>query len=205
MAFTARRLGQGLLLVVNLLAATLAAAVWAAAALRPGTLGLDLEATGVRWPGCIAAVLLLLGNLLWLVRRGPKPEVDFIESATDSGPVRVAREALVLGLRHAGEATPEVTRFRVEVRTGRGARVLVRASFHCAEGASNLIVGQRLRQALRDRFDAMVRPLDGSKPEFELVFAGFHGKLSTSASEAADAVTFTGPQYPIDDDDKGRD
>jgi hypothetical protein len=205
MATTARRLGQGLLLVVNLLAATVAAAAWVAASLRPGTLGLNLDATGVKWPGCIAALLLLLGNLLWLVRRGPKPEADFIESATDSGPVRVAREALVLGLRHAGESVAEVTRFRVEVRTGRGSRVLVRGSFHCAEGASNLIVGQRLRQALRDRFDAMVRPVDGSKPEFELVFAGFHGKLSATASDAADAVTFTGPQYPIDDDDKGRD
>lgn len=205
MAFAARRLGQGLLLVANLLAATMAAAVWVAAALRPGTLGLDLATTGVKWPVFFAAIALLLGNLLWLVRRGPKPEADFIESATDSGPVRVARDALVLGLRHAGEAVTEVTRFRVEVRTGRGGRVTVRAAFHCAEGSSNLIVGQRLRQALRDRFDAMVRPLDGSKPEFELVFAGFHGKLSNATNDAADAVTFTGPQYPIEDDDKGRD
>jgi hypothetical protein len=205
MAFSARRLGQGLLLVANLLVATLAAAVWVAATLRPGTLGFDLEATGVKWLGCAFAAALLLGNLLWLVRRGPKPEVDFLESATDSGPVRVARDALVLGLRHAGDSIPEVTRFRVEVQVGRGARVRVRASFHCAEGSSNLLVGQRLRQALRERFEAMVRPLDGSKPEFELVFAGFHGKLSSSATETADAVPFTGPQYPIDDDDKGRD
>ena len=48
MAFSARRLGQGLLLVANLLVATLAAAVWVAATLRPGTLGFDLEATGVK-------------------------------------------------------------------------------------------------------------------------------------------------------------
>jgi hypothetical protein len=137
------------------------------------------------------------------VRRPERlPPSNWVVSETPSGPVRVSREALEVGLRLAGEALPEVTRLRVQVDTSVQKRILVTGQFQCAEGQSNLAASQRLRQAMIDRFGEMVRTADGGRVEFDLEFQGFVGKLGKKGEVPPpnDQAPFTGPKYPIDDD-----
>ncbi|MBL8724669.1 MAG: hypothetical protein JNK49_11520 [Planctomycetes bacterium] len=220
-ALPARRAWFGrVLLLANLLAANGAAAWWVLGCLRPSLAGLDpipfLAAAGGerllvlpldRGPAllsCAAAVLLLLANFAWLVRRPDRrPPANWVLSDTPTGPVRIAREALEAGLQRAAEGLPEITRLRVQVDTSGQKRIVVLGVFQCAEGTSNLAASQRLRQALHDRLGAMVRPADGVRIEVELEFSGFSGKLGKRAGEVPppdDGVPFTGPKYPIDDD-----
>jgi xanthine/CO dehydrogenase XdhC/CoxF family maturation factor len=215
------RLARRLLLVANLTAANVAAAVVVIGFLRPGFVGIDagpagaafggrvliapLE-TGAAWTAFLAAAALLVLNFTWLVRRPEHVEpANWIVSDTPSGPVRIAREALEAGLRLAGEALPEVTRVRVQVDTRAQKRILVNGQFHCAEGTNNLAASQRLRQAMLDRFGEMVRPADGGRVELVLEFQGFAGKLGKKAGDVPppEDVPFTGPKYPIDDEGPG--
>jgi hypothetical protein len=218
-----RRVGARLLLVANLAAATVAAAVCIVTFVKPSLVGLDLGllpaavqeqgrlvvvplGTGVAWCVFLCALALLLANFAWLVRRSPsQPERTYVVSSTPTGPIRVAREALESGLRTAGEGLPEITRLRVAVDCSQNKRVLVRGYFSCAEGTNNLNASQRLRQVLRDRFDAMVHLADAVRAEFELEFQGFLGKPRKAQDHKGalepEPPPFTGPQYPIEDDE----
>ena len=208
-----------LLLVTNLVVANAAAAVAVLGFLRPGFVGLDTGPlqqvlpervvvvpldTGTAWGLFLGGIALLLWNFAWLVRRPERqPPINWVTSDTPSGPVRIAREALEVALRQAGEALPEVSRLRVQVDTRTQKRILVSGQFQCAEGTSNLAASQRLRQAMLDRFGDLVRPTDGARVEVDLEFQGFAGKLGKKASEVPppdDGAPFTGPKYPIDDD-----
>lgn len=219
MAATKHRVSNRLLLVANLAFANAAAAAAVVGFLRPGFLGLEPGAaaavtsgrvlllpldTGVAWGILLGGVVLLLWNFAWLVRRPERlPPGNWVVSDTPSGPVRVAREAIEVGLRQAGEALPEITRLRVQVDTRTQKRIQVTCQFQCAEGTSNLAASQRLRQTMADRFGELVRPADGSRFEFDLEFQGFAGKLGKKAGEVPppnDPAPFTGPKYPIDDD-----
>jgi len=220
----ARSLVASCLLLANLLVANAAAAMAVAAFLRPGLFtrpGMTIEPsetserllvvpleTPWSWGVFFGAVALLLWNFAWLVRRPERRlPVHWVTSDTPSGPVRVAREALEVGLRAAGEALPEITRLRVVVDTSSAKRIVVTGLFQCAEGTNNLSASQRLRQTLLERFGEMVRPTDGTKVEVELEFQGFLGKLDKKAASdlppAEDGQPFTGPKYPIDDDSLG--
>jgi hypothetical protein len=217
-----RRVGARLLLVANLAAATLAAAVCIVAFVKPslfGDLGVLPAAvqeqgrhvvvplgTGVAWAVFLCALALLLANFAWLVRRSPaQPERTYVVSSTPTGTIRVAREALESGLRTAGEGLPEITRLRVAVDCSQNKRVLVRGYFSCADGTNNLHASQRLRQVLRYRFDAMVHLADAVRAEFELEFQGFLGKPRKAQDHKValepEPPPFTGPQYPIEDDE----
>lgn len=221
-----RRIRGRLLLIANLAVANATAALWLVTFLNPGLLGtaggttgdngapggrglyLPLD-TGTAWLACFAAALLLVLNFAWLVRRRePEAPSSWILSRTGSGTVRVAREAIEAALRLAGEALPEVTRARVAVDNRNHKRILVTTLFSCAEGQKHLSASQRLQKALAARFDELVRLDDGQRVEFELEFQGFAGKLAKNAAdvpppehEEDEAMPFTGPQYPIDDDD----
>ena len=211
-----RRVKNRLLLVSNLVFANAAAALAVMAFVRPGFVGaeagprllqLPLD-TGSAWGVFLFGIALLVGNVLWLVRRPERtPPVHWVVSETASGPVRVAKEALEAGLRLAGETLPEITRLRVQVDTSTNKRILVTGQFHCAEATSNLAASQRLRAAMADRFAEMVRVADGGRVEFDLEFCGFAGKLGKKAGEVPgpepDPSTFTGPKYPIDDETSG--
>ena len=228
---SSRRVSGRLLLIVNLAAASGAAALLVVGFARPGMVGLDTfgldpaavsalaEAapgravlislhTGWAWLLFLLALALLVCNFAWLVRRAPAPAPrNYVLSDTPTGSVRVAREALEAGLRGAGEQLPEITRLRVNVDCGQPKRILVLCHFNCAEGTSNLNASQRLRQTLRDRFREMVQLMDGCRCEFELEFQGFLGKLARKSAEVQATLEpepppFTGPQYPIDDEDK---
>ncbi|MGE3174157.1 MAG: hypothetical protein AB7O97_16130 [Planctomycetota bacterium] len=212
-----------LLLVANLAAATGAAGTYAVGFLQPGLVGVTAPAglgfdgrfvllpldTPVAFLVLALALALLLCNFAWLVRRAPAPAPrTYVHSETPSGPVRVAREALEAGLQKSGEALPEITRLRVHVDCAQPKRILVSGHFQCAEGTSNLNASQRLRAVLRDRFAEMVRLQDGARVDYELEFQGFFGKLAKKAVEPQVALEpepppFTGPQYPIDDDEDG--
>jgi hypothetical protein len=162
--------------------------------------------TGLAWAVFLCALALVLANFAWLVRRSPaQPERTYVISSTPTGPIRVAREALESGLRTAGEGLPEITRLRVAVDCSQNKRVLVRGYFSCAEGTNNLNASQRLRQVLRDRFEAMVHLADAVRAEFELEFQGFLGKPRKAQEHKAalepEPPPFTGPQYPIEDDE----
>lgn len=213
----ARRWSGRLLLWANLLFANAAAATFAIGFVKPAALGLMPAADGnglilpLDTPGeralLVATVLLLLLNGLWLLRRKPAlPPWPHVLSLTPSGPVRVAREALEAGLRSAGESLPEITRLRVLIDTGYGKRIVVQAQFQCAEGVSNLTASQRLRTVLQDRFHAIVQLGDGARADFDLEFLGFAGKMPKKAGEVAanlepEPQPFTGPRYPIEEDD----
>jgi hypothetical protein len=218
-----RRVGARLLLVANLAVATLAAAVCIVAFVQPSVVGLDkgeVQAavteqrhivvlplyTGLAWAVFLCALALLLANFVWLVRRSPaQPERTYVVSTTPTGPIRVAREALESGLRTAGEGLPEITRLRVAVDCSQNKRVLVRGYFSCAEGTNNLNASQRLRQVLRDRFEAMVHLDDAVRADFDLEFQGFLGKPRKAQDNKGalepEPPPFTGPQYPIEDDE----
>ncbi|HZN41025.1 MAG TPA: hypothetical protein VFD82_19620 [Planctomycetota bacterium] len=211
-----QRVSGRLLFVANLVVANAAAAMAVVTFLKPDVLGplalptttterfavLRLD-TALAFCIMIASVGLLFWNFAWLVRRPERlPPSNWVVSETPSGPVRVSREALEVGLRLAGEALPEVTRLRVQVDTSVQKRILVTGQFQCAEGQSNLAASQRLRQAMIDRFGEMVRPADGGRVEFDLEFQGFVGKLGKKGEVPPphDTAPFTGPKYPIDDD-----
>lgn len=222
------RLARRLLLVANLTAANVAAAVIVIGFVRPGLVGVEPGVVGLQpdptpaldasrafiaplstptaWAVFLGAGALLFLNFTWLVRR---PEhvapANWILSDTPSGQVRVAREALEAGLRMAGEALPEVTRVRVQVDSRAQKRIVVHGQFHCAEGTNNLSASQRLQQAILDRFGEMVRPADGGRVELVLEFQGFAGKLGKKAGEVPppQEAPFTGPKYPIDDEPAG--
>ena len=217
-----RTVSGRLLLLANLAAANVAAAVCVLTFLSPSFVGpaqpvaatehrlvqvvLD---TGVAWLVFLLAIVLLIANFAWLVRRPEaKVERNYVISETAGGPVRVAREALESGLRQAGEALPEITRLRTQVDASVPKRIAVVAWFQCAEGTSNLAASQRLRQALGDRFREMVRPVDGARVDFEIEFQGFSGKLGKKGADVPppaepEPPPFTGPKYPIDDDEHG--
>lgn len=221
MGATRQRVAGKLLLVTNLVVANLAAALYVVMFVQPGVLAggagtpmaqvlgdarialVPLE-TLLAYLAVLVAALLLVCNFAWLVRRREQaPPTNWVVSDTPMGPVRISREALETGLRHAGEALPEITRLRIEVDTRTPKRVLVTAWFQCAEGQGNLTASQRLRQVLADRFGEMVRPADGARVDYELEFQGFAGKLGKKVVELpppVDEQPFTGPRYPIDDD-----
>lgn len=199
-----RRLSSRLLLAANILAANLAACALVVAFLKEQPVyGLDKPT--LAW---FLGPLTLLGlNVLWLWRRTPPDSPrTYVLSQTPTGTVRIAREALEAGLRAAGEALPEITRIRIVVDTTQARRVFVQGYFNCAEGTSNLNASQRLRAALKERFAEMVRLGGNATCEFELEFLGFVGKLARKDAEAKvtlepEPPLFTGPQYPIDEEE----
>ena len=210
-----------LLLLLNLCASTLGAATAVVLFVRPIALGVAAEeaesgrvlllpvGTPMGWAVFLAALSLLLCNFGWLVRRSPRPlPRDFLMSSTSAGPVRIAREALESGLRATGEDVADVTRLRVQVDCAQQKRIVIKAALQCAEGASNHECCQRLRLALERRFLDMVHLGEGARADFELEFQGFFGKPSRKGSQARSAVEpepepFSGPKYPIDDEDGG--
>ena len=220
-----RRWSERMLLVINLTVANIAAAIWLATFLQPSILGRDLGAesaqiadsnramvlplqTPIAWIAFLTSVGLLLWNFSWLVRRRQR-EVpsNWVVCDTPAGPLRIAREAIESGLRTAGEALPEITRLRVNVRLLSQKRISVTSQFYCADGQNHLAASQRLRQRLLDRFAKLVSLSDTSRTEFEIEFQGFFGKLGKNDispplddNEGDQSVPFRGPQYPIDDD-----
>ena len=213
------KLSERLLLIADLAVANGVAAVWIAVFLRPAVLGGAAPArdgdvewraavvpldTPLAWFAFFAAVALLLWNFAWLVRRRERrPPSNWIVSETSSGPVRVAREAIETALRSAGEVLPEITRLRTQVDNSSPKRIVVTGQFYCAEGQDHLLASQRLRRAVLDRFGELVRLSDGMRADLELEFQGFLGKVNKRAGNvppAEEAAPFTGPQYPIDDD-----
>jgi hypothetical protein len=209
------RLADRLLLVTNLIVANAAAAFYVVMFVQPQFVGMPFVdsrvamlplTTVTAWGTLALAVLVLLWNFTWLVRRREKaPPSNWVISDTPSGPVRIAREALENGLQKAGESLAEVTRLRVQIDTRAQKRILVAGQFQCAEGTNNLAASQRLRSVMADRFAEMVRPIDGARIEFDLEFQGFAGKLGKKGAEVPppEPPPFTGPKYPIDDDGQG--
>lgn len=219
---TRRRFSERLLLVANVTVANGVAALWIATFLQPRVLGADLGPvpgaqralvmplqTPAAWVALALAVGLLLWNFAYLVRRRDTGMPDhWILSESSSGPVRIAREAVETGLRLAGEALPEITRLRVQVRRPGQKRLRMVCQFTCADCQDHLSGSQRLRQALELRFGELVRLTDGMRAEFELEFQGFAGKLGKQVADVPPAQTsepepFRGPQYPIDEDEEG--
>ena len=208
-------LGRGLVLL-NLLAAIVAAAVVVVAWVSPSSLGtwdeakstLTLQLTprhGVRLASWLGLLLLIADALFLLYGRRPRAPLRHIVSETSGGAVLVTREAVENGLRAAGEALAEVSRLRVTVRQV-GRRLLVHAWFSAPENMSIPLASQALRQALRHRFEAMVQLADTGRVEYELEFSGFSGRSSKKAAEPpqspdAAGLAFTGPQYPIEEED----
>lgn len=173
-----------------------------------GVLRIDVRGDGSStWIVALLAAALLVADFLWLVYgTAPGVPTTHVTTETPEGPVRVSRDALEAGLRTAGEALDEISRLKVVVETvgPLGKRVLVRAQFQAPDGVSIQAASQKLRQALRRRFDEMVRLAEGSRLELEIEFVGFQGRLPRRAEEPEAPVEdaeppFTGPRYPIDD------
>jgi hypothetical protein len=208
-------IGRGLVLL-NLAAAVAAAAVVVLAWISPsslgdwdeskGTLTLHLAARhGVRLVSWLGLLLLLADVLFLLYGRAPRAPLRHIVSETRDGTVMITREAVENGLRAAGEALPEISRLRVSVRQA-GRRLVVHAWFSSPDGTSIPLASQALRHVLRQRFEAMVQMADAGRVEYELEFSGFSGRAPKKAAEPAapaaeGSLPFTGPQYPIEEED----
>lgn len=204
-----RRVIRWLHVVVGLAAALVCVLLW----LAPERIGAVAEPSGrVSLPSSLLEVtgwgglgLLVIDFLFVLYGRRPREPLRHIVSETREGTVSVTREAVENGLRHAGDGLTEVARTRVSIRQPAARRLVVHAQFWAPEATSIPAASQALRQALRARFEAMVRPPEGVRVDYELEFLGFSGRSSRKAPEAAAAETapppFTGPQYPIEEDE----
>ncbi|MCC6669821.1 MAG: hypothetical protein IT458_02085 [Planctomycetes bacterium] len=217
------RLGRRTLLALNVLAGVTAAVLVVLHYLVPERLGYPALIPGVpigssghvilvplrttaATLGFVAAVALLVVDLLWLIygrqRRHP---LRHVLSEAPGGTVRITRDALEAALRSAGEALPEVARLRVMLAGAGPKRIVVKVQFQAPEGVANLDASRALRAALQQRFQEMVRLTDGQRVEYDLEFLGFSGKGARKAEAAAPAAEpdapFTGPKYPIEDED----
>jgi hypothetical protein len=214
LAHDIRSIGRRLLMLANAVFGLGGAAVLVVLYVRPSALGAYDEATqtvriAVRGSAAlelavvIAVLLLGLTALHLLYGRRPKEPLRFVPSQAPGGVVRVAREALEAALRSAGESLDVVTRLRVAVEQGGLKRILVRAFFQAPEGATIQEASRELRAALAHRFSEMVRLGDGVRAEFEIEFVGFAGRLNRKAEPEAkeEPPAFTGPKYPIGDED----
>lgn len=216
MAHDVRSLSRGFLLLANTLFGLAAAGIGVLLYVRPaafghydevrGTLTLTVRENAALEIVVVVGLLLLAFSLLWfLYGRRPKEPLRYVASHGKGGVVKVAREALEAGLRSAGEALPVVTRLRIAVESGGLKRVVVRAYFQAPDGVSIEDASRALRDALSQRFAQMVRPPDGVKTDFEIDFVGFAGKLprrqDAEPETEPEPEAFTGPRYPIDDDD----
>ncbi|MEZ5989662.1 MAG: hypothetical protein R3F30_11155 [Planctomycetota bacterium] len=156
-----------------------------------------------------AGALLLLNacNLLYFRHREVGDDEAPIMSEGEDGPVQVAREALVHGLRLAGERVDGVQKLRIRLATQGRRKVQIRAGFQVPEGVAVQDVGRALREVLRRRFGELVRLDKESRLEVELLFEGFAGRTRQKIQplgprddegEAAEVPHFTGPRYPVD-------
>ncbi len=176
-----------------------------AARLGERAITLPLETTEAKSAFGVAVAVLGL-NLVWLLwgRRLRRP-VRFVQSDLPVGPVKVARDAIESGLRAAGEALEEVTRMRVVVENAGMKRLRVKAQFQAPEGASVHEASRNLRQALEHRFHEMVHLGEGARVDWEIEFVGFQGKAQKKDRDklpgTAPLEPFTGPRYPIDDEE----
>ncbi|MEZ5965826.1 MAG: hypothetical protein R3F56_18465 [Planctomycetota bacterium] len=203
------------LVLLNLAAAVVAAAVVVLAWVSPGRLGaFDPEAGtltlhlahGMR-PVSWLGLLLLVADVLYLIYgRAPRAPLRHIVSETRDGTVLVTREAIENALRATGEALPEVSRLRVSIRQTGLRRLIVHAWFSSPDTTSIATASQALRAVLRQRFEALVQLADGVRVEYELEFSGFSGRSSRRGGDVPPApeppgMPFTGPQYPIEEDE----
>jgi hypothetical protein len=215
MAADIRKVGRRLLLLADAGAGLVAAGVVVTGFLWPDLFGvhdpetgeltfrLGAGARGLFWA---AFVLLLWNALYWLYGRPPRAPLTHVASEGPGGPVRIAREAIESGLHRAGEAVPGVSRLRIGLVPGGLKRVRIRAVFQAPDGVDLARVTRELREAIERRFAALVRLGDGWRADLEIEFAGFAGKLIRKAGAPAEPDAeaeppFTGPKYPIDDDD----
>ena len=161
----------------------------------------------------LVAVALLVVDVLWLLYgRSPSAPLRHVTSKGPGGTVHVSREALEAGLRSAGESLDVVTRVRVGIERRGPKRLVVRAFFQAPDGVSILDAGRSLRRVLDERFAAMVGQWDGPKPDIEVEFVGFAGRLPRRPEPvpepeppAEEPSAFTGPKYPIPEDDVSED
>jgi hypothetical protein len=171
------------------------------------TVAIKARETALAGLVALAAGALLLCDALFLVYgRRPRAPLRHITSEAPGGQVRISRDALEGALRATGESLEEITRLRVAIEPGGLKRVVVRAHFMCPEGVSLQEASRLLRNALQERCQELVRLPEGNKMDYEIEFIGFGGKLQRKAPdapvrEADEPAPFTGPKYPIDDED----
>lgn len=210
-----KRFTKRFIVAIDVCAAVAASAAVVAGYLVPHWFG-DVDARGVTLSlarsetklvfACGLGVLAL--NFLYLLygRRLASP-LRFVTSEVQGGPVRVAREAIEAGLRHAGESLTEVARLRVALEHGGIKRILARVQFQAPEGTSVHEATRALRHALDQRFTDMVHLGEGARIDWEIEFVGFV-PLGKTVKKPAPLIqldradeAFTGPRYPIDDDE----
>lgn len=201
-----------LLVAAHVLAAAAAALVVVLVYLRPMEVGSFDEVAGtlelpVRGHGGVTlvfwlALALLVADLWYLLRgRQPRQPLRHVISDVEGGTVKVSRDALETGLRTAGESLLEITRLRVIVEQPGLKRLLVRAQFQAPEGVTILEASSMLRLALAQRFHELIRLAEGWRVDYDMEFVGFQGKYQKPVTDVESSIPFTGPQYPIDDED----
>ena len=211
-----KQLPRRLLLLANICVGNLAALILLALYVSPGSFsqgsseGFELVtnirgSTGIQF-ACLASLLLLATNILYLLYgRRPKDPMNYVLSEAPGGQLMVSRDALESGLRSLGETIEDVTRLRVTVKAGAMKRIHLHAQFHCPEGAEIRELSRRLRTSLEQRFAVLVKLTEGARLVTDIEFSGFAGKLATRPVEeevaSTEAGSFTGPEYPIDDED----
>ena len=218
-----RRLAKRLVLALDVVAALAASVLFVLGFLAPSTVGVDLPG-GLSSPFgnvlilslvtseaklvFISALIVLTANVLYLLyARRLRSPLRHVTSEVQGGPVHVARDAIEAGLRNAGETLHEVARLRVLLANGGPKRVLARVQYQSPEGTSVHEATRLLRHALEQRFAEMVHLGEGSRVDWEIEFVGFVplGKAQKKPTPLVPLdrpdESFTGPRYPIDDED----
>lgn len=211
-----RRLSAQLLIGANLLAANLAAAFFLALFISPGSfsqvedgefeLSANIQSLPFLQLTFAASLVLILANVLYLLYgRQEKDPLRYVLSDAPGGPLRVSKDALETGLRQRGESLPELSRLKVAILAGGVKRLRLQAQFHCPEGVRIQELSRKLRGVLEAKFFELVKLTDGVKLATEIEFSGFSGKLAKRQAEekvgSDEPGPFTGPKYPIDDED----
>lgn len=218
MAGDIRTLPRRLLLLANVLAASVSALFWILLFLAPGAFSQDAAAAsdhelatdirsraGPQGAALFGLALLLLNFLYMLYGRRATQLARHVHSVSPDGPVEVACDVVEQALRRSGEALEEIAKLRIVVEPT-PKRVLVRAQFQAPDGVPIHEVSQRLRASLSARFAELVTLPSGARVEFAIEFMGFSGRVARRESPAEPAETeerspFTGPEYPIDEED----
>ncbi len=207
-----------LLLAVNVLVATISGVLGVLLFVAPRWFGdtasteYDLVLAAARdysliQAGAIAGLVVVSGNLLWLVYgRAPRIPMDHVVSVAPDGPVRVSREAIESRLRGAGEELEHVTRLRISLEAAGPKRILILAVSLAPDGVSIQTTSQSLRTTLDRTFRSLVNLAEGSRFSIDIEFASFAGKISKKDGQSPEPSpaeeSFTGPKYPIDEDDE---
>lgn len=159
---------------------------------------------GVKVPGILFAVGILSLTVTWAVLKGREivkgEGSQYLLSRTSEGTARISLRAIQTSLQRRVRDMPDVIGVRLLVKRPATSRLRVEVSYTTTEDKNAIVVSEKLRKALRERFRELVQAEEGFELEFDVKIDGFVPSPggSDSAESEPEEEPFTGPRYPID-------